>query len=60
MKSKIIAGKHTETVELVKNKLLSVKKNTKFTVKYLENYVDKECEISRVLVLNENKHIKRI
>lgn len=36
------------------NRLLSL---TKIKDKLLENFVDKECEISRALFLNENKHI---
>ena len=36
------------------NRLLSL---TKIKDKLLENFVDKECEISRALFLNDNKHI---
>ena len=39
---------------------LLFKKNTNFTGKSLENSSDKECEIFRVLFLNEPKQMVKI
>ena len=50
--------KYSETIEYVEVSLI-FKKFTNFTCKWLKNYQDWECQISRVLFLYENKHVGR-
>ena len=54
----MFACKDTQAIEYVNKYATFFKKNTKFTDKKLENYVDKE--ISKIMFLNDSKHNKEI